>query len=177
MKNERIKGRATGGIHRMRRDYENLFNYVNLNLFSNRFGVILCDFQRTGKKVQDLQELCATMKDLLDKYKHWSPEPRYSSFVNRLLQSEEEYQLLAQSFEDLDGKSKARSKGFEKVIETLLQNIDQVEKTDRVTKPINGAIDYLVDFLTILSDYTIISQDFDNSHPYGKDKAVSVLLR
>lgn len=154
------------------------FNYMNLNLFCNRFGVGLCDYARNHEKSADFERLCRTMNNLIDKYDNWSPNPKYGNLVDNLLQSEEEFQLFAQSFVNSSyGQNRKRTNGSE-LLKKLRADLNKVQESKKMTRHVRNSIDRLVGFVTALSNNSVVWQEHDNIPPSPEpDRAVSVLLK
>lgn len=167
----------------MSRPYENLGNYMTLNVFCNKLGRELCKLEETGNKSQDFSQLCSNLKSLLDKYSNWSIMPRYNPFVNKLLNSEEEYKLFESSIKTSDKKSAYKQP--KDIADKIVQYINEVENSKEMTNNVKEGIDYLVNFLNILSDSTLfkyteqkgfnINEEF--SVKYNVDKRIFPFAR
>ncbi|MFH0832082.1 MAG: hypothetical protein V1886_04435 [archaeon] len=125
---------------------EDLPNYVNLNLFSNRFAIALFDYKRTGNKPKHLNEVCDTFTEILNKFMNWSIEPKYSSFVNNLLDTEEEHEFLREIL---------GNKPYEEARNLLAKTVD-LKLSEILTEPRNKSIDYMIDSITRLSNKSIL---------------------
>ena len=152
--------------NRGRRDFDNLFNYINLSLFCNKLVVELLDFKRTGSKSESIESLFRTLEQLFAKYRQWTPEHKYKSIVDHLLNSEEESQLFAQSIQDSD-----------EAIEQILEYVNKIKGNDKITQQIEPLIDDVIKFLMILSDYMVTAQNMDRSFPGSREKAIQVSLK
>lgn len=161
----------------IRRDHDNLFNYINLNLFCNKLAIGLSDFERSGSKPSDINLLAKTLEDLFDKYLHWSPVSKYNSIVDNLLNSEEEYQLFTRVLKDASEKKISKISELEETIQRIRKVIEQIKAADKITQPTKAAIDSLFKFLILLSDYTVIAQDMSRPLPSSRDEVISVNLK